>query len=56
MTTINRREFVGGTIATGAWLAAGRADGASPDGVYREVERRHAESIERLRRRIGQGS
>ena len=56
MTTINRREFVGGTIATGAWLAAGRADGASPDAVYREVERRHAESIERLQAWIRQPS
>jgi acetylornithine deacetylase/succinyl-diaminopimelate desuccinylase-like protein len=55
MTTINRREFVGGALATGAaWLAAGRAEGASLDAVYREIERRHAESIERLQAWIRQ--
>jgi acetylornithine deacetylase/succinyl-diaminopimelate desuccinylase-like protein len=55
MTTINRREFVGGALATSAaWLAAGRAEGASLDAIYREVERRHAESIERLQAWIRQ--
>lgn len=30
MTHLNRRDFLGGTIALGAaWLAAGRAQGAS---------------------------
>jgi acetylornithine deacetylase/succinyl-diaminopimelate desuccinylase-like protein len=57
MTNLNRREFVGGALGAGAWLAAGRAQGASPlDAVYREVERRHAESIERLQAWIRQPS
>jgi acetylornithine deacetylase/succinyl-diaminopimelate desuccinylase-like protein len=58
MTPLNRRDFLGGALATGAWLAAGRADGASAslDAVYREVERRHAESIERLQAWIRQPS
>jgi acetylornithine deacetylase/succinyl-diaminopimelate desuccinylase-like protein len=54
---VNRREFVGGTLATGAaWLAASRAQGADLDAVYREIERRHAESIERLQSWIRQPS
>jgi len=58
MTTINRRDFVGGALATGAaLLSAGRAAAAqSLDSVYREVERRHAESIERLQAWIRQPS
>jgi acetylornithine deacetylase/succinyl-diaminopimelate desuccinylase-like protein len=58
MTSLNRRDFVGGAIATGAaWLAAGRAAGAaSLDAVYREIERRHAESIARLQAWIRQPS
>jgi len=57
MTTIDRRAFVGGTLAAGAWLASGRALGASPnDEIYREIERRHAESIERLQAWIRQPS
>ena len=56
MSHLNRREFVGGALATGAWLGAGRADGASLDAVYRELERRHAESIERLQAWIRQPS
>lgn len=57
MTTFDRRAFVGGTLAAGAWLAAGRALGASRnDAVYREIERRHAESIERLQAWIRQPS
>jgi len=58
MTTINRRDFVGGALATGAaLLSAGRAAAAqSLDSVYREVERRHAESIERLQVWIRQPS
>jgi acetylornithine deacetylase/succinyl-diaminopimelate desuccinylase-like protein len=58
MTTINRRDFVGGALATGAaLLAAGRAAAApSLEAVYREVERRHAESIERLQAWIRQPS
>ncbi len=54
---MNRREFVGGTLATGAaWLAASRAQGADIKAVYREIERRHAESIERLQSWIRQPS
>ncbi len=58
MTTINRRDFVGGALATGAaLLSAGRAAAApSLDAVYREVERRHAEAIERLQAWIRQPS
>jgi acetylornithine deacetylase/succinyl-diaminopimelate desuccinylase-like protein len=58
MTTINRRDFVGGALATGAaFLSAGRAAAApSLDAVYREVEGRHAESIERLQAWIRQPS
>ena len=58
MTTINRRDFVGGALATGAaLLSAGRAAAApSLDAVYREVERRHSESIARLQAWIRQPS
>ena len=57
MTHLNRRDFVGSTLASAALLAAGRA-GAAPslEAVYREVERRHAESIERLQAWIRQPS
>lgn len=57
MTDLNRRDFVGGALASAAVLAAGRAAGApSLEAVYREVERRHAESIERLQAWIRQPS
>ncbi len=56
MTTFNRRDFLGSTLAGAALLAAGRAQGASLDAVYREVERRHAESIARLQSWIRQPS
>ena len=46
MTHLNRHDSLGGTIAVGAWLAAGRAQGASLDAVYREVERRGYGDIE----------
>jgi len=57
MTHLNRRDFVGSTLASAALLAAGRA-GAAPslEAVYREVERRHTESIERLQAWIRQPS
>jgi acetylornithine deacetylase/succinyl-diaminopimelate desuccinylase-like protein len=58
VTTLNRRDFLGGTLAAGAagaaWLASVRAEGASLDAIYREIERRHAESIERLQAWIRQ--
>ncbi len=58
MTTINRRDFVGGALATGAALLSANRASAAPslDAVYREVERRHAESIERLQAWIRQPS
>jgi len=57
MTHLNRRDFVGGTLAAGVvWLAAGRAQGADLKAIYREIERRHDESVERLQAWIRQPS
>src|SRR5262245_57689103 len=58
MTSLNRREFVGGALATGAaLLAAGRAAGAPRlSAVYDEIGRRHDESVARLQAWIRQPS
>ena len=42
--------------AGAAWLVAGRADGAQLSPVYREIERRHDESVARLQEWIRQPS
>src|SRR5688572_4057402 len=54
---ITRRSFLETTMAAGAaWLVAGRADGAQLAPVYREIERRHDESVARLQEWIRQPS
>ena len=57
MTHVNRRDFLGGSVgAAAAWLLAGRAHAAQLASVYREIERRHDESVARLQAWIGQPS
>lgn len=50
MSTLSRRDFVAGTIGTGAaLLASSQADAAADrKPIYREVERRHDETVARL--------
>jgi len=50
MTRLNRRQFVLGATAAGVVLAtrAGNARGRDLGDVYREIERRHDESVQRL--------
>ncbi len=58
MNDLSRRDFVGGMLATSAaLLAAERSFGAAKlDDVYREVDRRHDESVARLQEWIHQPS
>jgi acetylornithine deacetylase/succinyl-diaminopimelate desuccinylase-like protein len=50
MTEINRRDFVLGTAAAGLTLAARPGPAASGDRseIYRQIERRHDEAVQRL--------
>lgn len=49
MKSLSRRAFINASLATGAaLLATGRAWSADLAAVYREIERRHGESIARL--------
>ena len=58
MSDLTRRGFVGGVVGSGAALWAARQGMAATgrDDIYREIERRHAESIDRLREWIHQPS
>jgi hypothetical protein len=56
MTSVDRRSFLAAMGAGAAWLAAGRAWSADLAAVYREIERRHDESIARLQAWIRQPS
>jgi acetylornithine deacetylase/succinyl-diaminopimelate desuccinylase-like protein len=58
MNELNRRNFVGGVLATtAAMLAAQRSFAAAKlDDVYREVDRRHDEAVARLQEWIHQPS
>ena len=51
MTTLGRRQILGGALASAATLALGRralADGADLKPIYDEVEKRHGQSVKRL--------
>ena len=51
MTTLGRRQILGGALASAATLALGRralADGADLKSIYDEVEKRHGQSVKRL--------
>lgn len=57
MTPVTRRTFLGTTIATGAALAAGRAGAASDRAaIYKQIEQRHDEAVQRLQEWIRQPS
>ena len=56
MTSVDRRSFLAAMGAGAAWLVAGRAWSADLAAVYREIERRHDESIARLQAWIRQPS
>jgi acetylornithine deacetylase/succinyl-diaminopimelate desuccinylase-like protein len=49
MTPLSRRTFLGTTLATSAVLAAGRAGAASDRAaIYKQIEQRHDEALQRL--------
>jgi acetylornithine deacetylase/succinyl-diaminopimelate desuccinylase-like protein len=57
MTPLSRRTFLGTTLATGAVLAAGRAGAASDRAaIYKQIEQRHDEAVQRLQAWIRQPS
>lgn len=59
MTTQNRRTFIGSTLATAAaLLLAGRSNAASTDRapIYKQIEQRHDEAVQRLQDWIRQPS
>lgn len=57
MTPFSRRSFLGTTLATGAVLAAGRAGAASDRAaIYKQIEQRHDEAVQRLQTWIRQPS
>ncbi len=57
MTPVTRRTFLGTTLATSAVLAAGRAGAASDRAaIYKQIEQRHDESVQRLQEWIRQPS
>src|SRR6266850_4417285 len=58
MNELTRRGFVGGVLASSAALLAARQAQAAPKlaDVYREIERRHDESVARLQEWIHQPS
>jgi acetylornithine deacetylase/succinyl-diaminopimelate desuccinylase-like protein len=57
MTPLSRRSFLGTTLATGAVLAAGRAGAASDRAaIYKQVEQRHDEAVQRMQEWIRQPS
>jgi acetylornithine deacetylase/succinyl-diaminopimelate desuccinylase-like protein len=54
---VTRRTFVGTSLATGAMLAAGRAAAASDRAaIYKQIEQRHDEAVQRLQEWIRQPS
>jgi acetylornithine deacetylase/succinyl-diaminopimelate desuccinylase-like protein len=54
---VTRRTFVGTSLATGAMLAAGRAAAASDRAaIYKQIEQRHDEAVQRLQAWIRQPS
>jgi acetylornithine deacetylase/succinyl-diaminopimelate desuccinylase-like protein len=54
---VTRRTFVGTTLATGAVLAAGRAAAASDRAaIYKQIDQRHDEAVQRLQEWIRQPS
>jgi acetylornithine deacetylase/succinyl-diaminopimelate desuccinylase-like protein len=54
---VSRRTFLGASLATGAVLAAARADAASDRAaIYKQVEQRHDEAVRRLQEWIRQPS
>jgi acetylornithine deacetylase/succinyl-diaminopimelate desuccinylase-like protein len=59
MATQTRREFVGSTLAAGAaMMVAGQSDASAPDRkvIYKQVEQRHDEAVQRLQTWIRQPS
>ncbi len=56
MAQVDRRAFIAAMGAGAAWLASGRARSEDLAAVYREIERRHDESIARLQAWIRQPS
>jgi acetylornithine deacetylase/succinyl-diaminopimelate desuccinylase-like protein len=57
MTPLSRRTFLGTGLATGAVLAAGRAGAASDRAtIYKQIEQRHDEAVQRLQTWIRQPS
>jgi acetylornithine deacetylase/succinyl-diaminopimelate desuccinylase-like protein len=54
---ISRRDFVVGTLGTGAaLLAATQAEGANRSAIYKQIEQRHDESVARLQEWLHQPS
>jgi acetylornithine deacetylase/succinyl-diaminopimelate desuccinylase-like protein len=54
---VSRRTFVGTSLATGAVLAAGRVAAASDRAaIYKQIEQRHDEAVQRLQEWIRQPS
>ncbi|HKS58650.1 MAG TPA: M20/M25/M40 family metallo-hydrolase [Steroidobacteraceae bacterium] len=57
MTPLSRRTFLGTSLATGAVLAAARAGAASDRAaIYKQIEQRHDEAVQRLQTWIRQPS
>jgi acetylornithine deacetylase/succinyl-diaminopimelate desuccinylase-like protein len=57
MNTLTRRSFVGTTLSAGAaLLIAGRAQATERAAIYKEIERRHDEAVQRLQAWIRQAS
>jgi acetylornithine deacetylase/succinyl-diaminopimelate desuccinylase-like protein len=58
IVTLSRRDFVSGTLVTGATLlAASHARGAADrNPVYKEIEKQHDESVARLQQWLRQGA
>ncbi|MGH8237870.1 MAG: M20/M25/M40 family metallo-hydrolase [Steroidobacteraceae bacterium] len=55
--SVTRRTFLGTSLATGAVLAAGRAGAASDRAaIYKQIEQRHDEAVQRLQTWIRQPS
>ena len=58
MNTINRRTFIGTTLSTAVAMTLARQAQASSDRdeIYRQIEQRHDESVQRLQDWIAQPS
>src|SRR5262245_50250525 len=59
MNTYNRRTFLGTTLSTGAALLIAKQAAAAPSGraaIYKQIEQRHDEAVQRLQEWIRQPS